>query len=56
MQIVFFVLSIRNLFMAVPLDFFDWFVQSKIIQYMRQMAVITPYAQFLFRYVSATIE
>jgi len=30
--------------------------RSKIIQYMRQMAVITPYAQFLFRYVSATID
>lgn len=30
--------------------------RSKIIQYMRQMAVITPYAQFLFRYISATAD
>nr|ADE75679.1 unknown [Picea sitchensis] len=30
--------------------------RSKIIQYMRQMAVITPYAQLLFRYVSATVD
>ncbi|KAJ7561257.1 hypothetical protein O6H91_03G020500 [Diphasiastrum complanatum] len=28
--------------------------RSKIINYMRQMAVITPYAQFLFRFVAAT--
>lgn len=30
--------------------------RSKIIQYMRQMAVITPYAQFLFRYISAAVD
>ncbi|KAH9303067.1 hypothetical protein KI387_014650, partial [Taxus chinensis] len=30
--------------------------RSKIIHYMRQMAVITPYAQFLFRYISGTPE
>ncbi|GBG80562.1 hypothetical protein CBR_g31022 [Chara braunii] len=28
--------------------------RSKIINYMRQMAVITPYAQFLFRFIGAT--
>ncbi|KAH7543593.1 hypothetical protein FEM48_Zijuj02G0200300 [Ziziphus jujuba var. spinosa] len=27
-------------------------LQSKILHYMRQMAVITPYAQFLFKFVS----
>lgn len=26
-------------------------MQSKILHYMRQMAVITPYAEFLFKYV-----
>eukprot|EP00252_Welwitschia_mirabilis_P003041 TRINITY_DN13100_c0_g1_i1.p1 TRINITY_DN13100_c0_g1~~TRINITY_DN13100_c0_g1_i1.p1 ORF type:complete len:676 (-),score=156.66 TRINITY_DN13100_c0_g1_i1:550-2577(-) len=30
--------------------------RSKIIQYMRQMAVITPYAQFFFRYISAASD
>ncbi|WZY94768.1 hypothetical protein YC2023_067097 [Brassica napus] len=29
---------------------------SKILHYMRQMAVITPYAQFLFRFISETPE
>ncbi|GKE93289.1 topoisomerase VI, partial [Tanacetum coccineum] len=29
---------------------------SKIFHYMRQMAVITPYAQFMFRFVSETLE
>ncbi|PWA88260.1 topoisomerase 6 subunit B [Artemisia annua] len=28
--------------------------RSKILHYMRQMAVITPYAQFMFRFVSET--
>jgi DNA topoisomerase-6 subunit B len=28
--------------------------RSKIISYMRQMAIITPYAQFLFRYIGPT--
>lgn len=31
-------------------------MQSKILHYMRQMAVITPYAQFLFKFVSETSE
>lgn len=31
-------------------------LQSKILHYMRQMAVITPYAQFLFKFVSETSE
>lgn len=31
-------------------------MQSKILHYMRQMAVITPYAQFLFRFVSEASE
>lgn len=30
--------------------------RSKIISYMRQMAVITPYAQFLFRYIAETTD
>ncbi|KAL5708008.1 DNA topoisomerase (ATP-hydrolyzing) [Ranunculus cassubicifolius] len=30
--------------------------RSKILHYMRQMAVITPYAQFLFKFVSDTVE
>ncbi|CAD5323666.1 unnamed protein product [Arabidopsis thaliana] len=30
--------------------------RSKILHYMRQMAVITPYAQFLFRFISETPE
>ncbi|XP_010544238.1 PREDICTED: DNA topoisomerase 6 subunit B isoform X1 [Tarenaya hassleriana] len=30
--------------------------RSKILHYMRQMAVITPYAQFLFRFISDTPE
>lgn len=30
--------------------------RSKILHYMRQMAVITPYAQFLFKFVSETSE
>ncbi|KAG7948009.1 hypothetical protein I3843_14G124200 [Carya illinoinensis] len=30
--------------------------RSKILHYMRQMAVITPYAQFLFKFVSDTPE
>ncbi|KAH9618145.1 hypothetical protein KSS87_008498 [Heliosperma pusillum] len=30
--------------------------RSKILHYMRQMAVITPYAQFLFKFVSETAE
>ncbi|XP_002981289.2 DNA topoisomerase 6 subunit B isoform X1 [Selaginella moellendorffii] len=30
--------------------------RSKVISYMRQMAVITPYAQFLFRYRAGTPE
>ncbi|XP_077210440.1 topoisomerase 6 subunit B [Tasmannia lanceolata] len=30
--------------------------RSKILHYMRQMAVITPYAQFLFRFVSDTSD
>lgn len=35
---------------------FCWYMQSKILHYMRQMAVITPYAQFLFRFVSDAPE
>lgn len=31
-------------------------LQSKILHYMRQMAVITPYAQFLFKFVSDAPE
>lgn len=31
-------------------------MQSKILHYMRQMAVITPYAQFIFKFVSDTPE
>lgn len=31
-------------------------LQSKILHYMRQMAVITPYAQFLFQFVSDSLE
>lgn len=31
-------------------------MQSKILHYMRQMAVITPYAQFLFRFISDAPE
>uniref|UniRef100_A0A0D9XBZ6 DNA topoisomerase VI subunit B transducer domain-containing protein n=1 Tax=Leersia perrieri TaxID=77586 RepID=A0A0D9XBZ6_9ORYZ len=31
-------------------------LQSKILHYMRQMAVITPYAQFLFRFLSDSAE
>lgn len=34
---------------------FGW-VQSKIINYMRQMAVITPYAEFRFSYIGPTAE
>ncbi|KAL2940882.1 DNA topoisomerase 6 subunit B [Bienertia sinuspersici] len=30
--------------------------QSKILHYMRQMAVITPYAQFVFKFVSETAD
>ncbi|KAM7497260.1 hypothetical protein LguiA_021674 [Lonicera macranthoides] len=30
--------------------------RSKILHYMRQMAVITPYAQFLFRFISDTSD
>ncbi|OAY68721.1 DNA topoisomerase 6 subunit B [Ananas comosus] len=30
--------------------------RSKILHYMRQMAVITPYAQFLFKFISDTAE
>lgn len=30
--------------------------RSKILHYMRQMAVITPYAQFLFKFVSETSD
>ncbi|KAG0464467.1 hypothetical protein HPP92_020108 [Vanilla planifolia] len=30
--------------------------RSKILHYMRQMAVITPYAQFLFKFISSTGE
>uniref|UniRef100_A0A0E0QP11 DNA topoisomerase VI subunit B transducer domain-containing protein n=1 Tax=Oryza rufipogon TaxID=4529 RepID=A0A0E0QP11_ORYRU len=30
----------------------SYLLQSKILHYMRQMAVITPYAQFLFRFLS----
>ncbi|KAK9673693.1 hypothetical protein RND81_12G183800 [Saponaria officinalis] len=30
--------------------------RSKILHYMRQMAVITPYAQFLFKFVSETAD
>ncbi|GAA0150681.1 ribosomal protein [Lithospermum erythrorhizon] len=30
--------------------------RSKILHYMRQMAVITPYAQFLFRFISEAQE
>ncbi|KAL5201859.1 hypothetical protein ABZP36_036213 [Zizania latifolia] len=30
--------------------------RSKILHYMRQMAVITPYAQFLFRFLSDSVE
>ncbi|KAL9272640.1 DNA topoisomerase 6 subunit B-like protein [Drosera capensis] len=30
--------------------------RSKILHYMRQMAVITPYAQFLFKFVSETTD
>lgn len=33
-----------------------FFFQSKILHYMRQMAVITPYAQFLFKFISDTPE
>lgn len=29
-----------------------WNMQSKILHYMRQMAVITPYAQFVFSFIS----
>lgn len=36
--------------------FFVWNLQSKILHYMRQMAVITPYAQFLFKFISDTAE
>lgn len=32
------------------------YLQSKILHYMRQMAVITPYAQFLFRFISDASE
>lgn len=32
------------------------YLQSKILHYMRQMAVITPYAQFLFKFVSDATE
>lgn len=32
------------------------FLQSKILHYMRQMAVITPYAQFAFRFSSDSPE
>lgn len=31
-------------------------LQSKILHYMRQMAVITPYAEFIFKFVSDTSE
>jgi DNA topoisomerase VI subunit B len=31
-------------------------MQSKILHYMRQMAVITPYAQFLFKFLSDAAE
>ncbi|PKA52823.1 DNA topoisomerase 6 subunit B [Apostasia shenzhenica] len=30
--------------------------RSKILHYMRQMAVITPYAQFLFKFISGTTD
>lgn len=30
--------------------------QSKILHYMRQMAVITPYAQFIFKFLSDAPE
>ncbi|KAJ6821162.1 DNA topoisomerase 6 subunit B [Iris pallida] len=30
--------------------------RSKILHYMRQMAVITPYAQFLFRFISDAVD
>lgn len=30
--------------------------QSKILHYMRQMAVITPYAQFIFKFISDAPE
>lgn len=30
--------------------------QSKILHYMRQMAVITPYAQFIFKFMSDAPE
>ncbi|KAL9234756.1 hypothetical protein vseg_009587 [Gypsophila vaccaria] len=30
--------------------------RSKILHYMRQMAVITPYAQFLFKFISETTD
>lgn len=36
--------------------FFFLVFQSKILHYMRQMAVITPYAQFLFKFLSETPE
>lgn len=36
--------------------FYLFLFQSKILHYMRQMAVITPYAQFLFRFISETPE
>jgi hypothetical protein len=31
-------------------------LQSKIVNYMRQMAVITPYAEFVFRFIGLTPE
>lgn len=45
----------RELFLVHLHNIFD-LVQSKILHYMRQMAVITPYAQFLFKFVSDAAE
>lgn len=43
-------------YIFTALIFYWWFflqyMQSKILHYMRQMAVITPYAQFLFKFIS----
>ncbi|OMP04162.1 hypothetical protein COLO4_09893 [Corchorus olitorius] len=39
-------------FPIILLEFSLLFKHSKILHYMRQMAVITPYAQFLFKFVS----
>lgn len=40
----------------VHLLFFPSLLQSKILHYTRQMAVITPYAEFLFKFLSDTPE